>query len=155
METATVPARERLAPFADLAVLVALPATFVLAFWAGQSVAFSLGWLVVAGGFATVFLIGRGTLGSKRTVLMAVATWVTLWFASLAAVFALSANCRRDVSAPWAPFSAMGVVYAAIGLLALRRRWWWGLPLAIVLAYGAALALYYALSLPGTSCGFE
>ena len=155
METAAVPATTWRASLADLALLVAFPATLVFGFWAGQSVAPWLGWLVAAGGIAIVYLIGRRTLGAKRTILMAIATWLTLWFASLGAFIALFSTCRRDMSAPWAPFAAMGIVYAAIGLFALRKRRWWGLPLAVLLAFGAAFALYFALSLPGTSCGFD
>lgn len=154
METAAVPAeRKWLAPLADLALVVAFPATVVLAFWAGQSVAEWLRLLVAAAGITAVVLLGRRALGTKRAIFMAIATWLTLYATSVASFIGAFSTCRRDLSAPWLPPTAMGVVYVGVGLFALRKRRWWGLPLAILLAFGVAFALYFALSLPDTGCG--
>jgi hypothetical protein len=147
----------RSAPFADLALLVVVPGTPALALLVGSAVAAWLGWLVAAGGFGAVFLIGRRSPGPDRILFIAIAAWVTLALATVVSWFALFASCRDtgDMSAPWAPPVAMGVVYFAVGLFTLRKRRLWGLPLALVLAFGSALILLYALSAPGTSCGFE
>ena len=149
MEARAVSAeRSKLAPLADLGLLVCLAATPVLTLWAGSAVSGWAGLLVGAGGVATALLVGRVSLGTRLTVGLVVATWLTLAFCCYVALIVLLATCGADHSGPRAPLVGMGVVFAGLGLWSLRTRFRWGVPLAVVLAFVVGLTLVFTL--PGT-----
>ena len=163
----TVPVeRPRPAPLASLALVLAIPATFVLgrpislvrwAFDGGGGTAYRgdalLGLLFFAAGVGVVLLIGRGTLGVARTLVLAITTWIALAFSTLmlfAAAFAdafgdCGGGTRHPLTVPI--LVGAGVVYVAVAYWALRKGWWWGVPLAVVLALVFCLLL--AEALPG------
>lgn len=147
-----MPERRWLAPLADLALLVAPvapAAAFVLAYWAENHRITVLGWLVLAGGLAMALLIGRRALGAGRILGIAIATGLTVVLAYVGVFLVGAAEfCDRDLSAPWVPWVAIAVVYAAAGLFSLRRGWVWALPLAVVLAFLVGFTLVHVL--PGT-----
>ncbi len=157
IETAAVSAgRTRPGPLAALALVVAIPATFILALWVGDFRPqhwVNIGWLVFVGGAGLVVSIGRGTLGVRRTVVLAIATWAALAFSSfvlfLAAFAQAFSDCGGGTQHPLTTpiLIAAGVVYVALGFWALRKGWWWGLPLAVVLALVFCFLL--AEALPG------
>jgi hypothetical protein len=166
MEIAAVPAGEttRPGPLAALALVVAIPATFILsqpdalARWLfdgaggttyrGEAL---LGLLVLAGGIGAVLLVGRGTLGVRRTLILMIATWLTLALASFVLFIAAFADAFGDCGGgthhpltAWVVVAA-GVVYVAAAYWALRKGWWWGVPLAVVLALVFCFILAEAL----------
>jgi hypothetical protein len=126
------------ATLADLGLLAALPAAFALTSWAFG-----------AGAVAVVFLVGRRTPG-VRLMLVAVATWLTLVCASVVAALTLLGGCEHK-PLRWTAVlvvAGTGVVYFAIGLLSLRTRQLWGLPLAVALACLVGVTLWHVL--PGS-----
>lgn len=157
METAAVPAAENTppGPLAALALVVAIPATFALALRAGDFHSGNwlspLGWLVLVCGAAVAVSIGRGTLGVRRTLALTISTWAAFGLSSLVLFFAAFAdafgNCGGGTHHPLtAPVVvAAGVVYVALGFLALRKGWWWGLPIAVALALVFCFILAEAL----------
>ena len=159
MEIAAVPAAERTrpGPLAALALVVSIPATFALALWVGDfragHWASGLGLLVFVCGGAVIVLIGRGSLGVSRTLRLAIATWAALALASfvlfLAAFADAFGNCGGGTYHPLTAsvLVAAGVVYVASAYWALRKGWWWAVPLAVVLALVFCFIL--AEALPG------
>jgi hypothetical protein len=151
-------------PLAALALVVIIPATFVLSdpesiarrLFDGQAgIAYGgaagRGLLVFVAGLGMVLLIGRGTLGVVRTLVLAIATWAAialstavLFFATFAGAFA----CNGQTTHPWNAYVAVaaGVVYVVLGFSALRKGWWWGPPVAVVLALVFGFLLAQAFS---------
>jgi hypothetical protein len=152
METAAVPAETtRPGPLAALALVVAVPATLALASWATVSVTAWLGPLVAACGLAVILLIGRSSFGVARTLVLAVTTgWA---FAAASGAFVVlfvvdvftSCNGGVSHSLPGSVVVLAGVAYAVTGFWALRKGWWWALPLAVVVAFVLGAVLTYAL----------
>ncbi len=161
---ATPSGSPRPGPVAALGLVVAIPAAFALgdpvalARWAfdgcggtsfrGEAL---VGLLVFADGVGVVLLLGRESLGIARTLWLAITTWVTLAFATFmffGIAFAQAfGNCGGGTYHPVTPavVIAGGVVYVAAAYWALRKGWWWGVPLAVVLALVFCLILAQAL----------
>jgi hypothetical protein len=143
-ETAAAPAgTTRPGPLTALALAVAIPATFILAVGVGDFRPqhwVNVGWLVFVVGGAVVVAIGRGTFGVTRTLVLTIATWAAFAFAAfvlfLAAFAQAFSDCGGGTQHPLTTtvVVAAGVVYVALGFWTLRKGWWWGLPIAVVLA---------------------
>jgi hypothetical protein len=154
METAAVPAAERTrpGPLAALALVVAIPGTFVLGVWDLQLQEWATSphvWLAFLTGSAAVVFVGRRTFGVARSVGLAISTWATLLisvFVFIALAFAEAFNCGAT-SHPFHAWVAVagGVVYVAVAFWALRKGRWWGPPVAILVALAFFVILTEAL----------
>jgi len=154
-----VPAeRPRPAPLAALALVVAVPATFVVVapvrFWTGSGTDAARGWILFACGAVVVVLVGRGAFGVVRALVVAVSSWCALGFAYVIWLFALFAEAFASCDQPTIhhPFDTTvailaAAVYAVCGFWTLRKGWWWGPPLAILVSVAFGFAL--AEALPG------
>ncbi len=157
-------ARGRLAPLADLGLLVALAAAPVLGVMAGlrtrdllggnDALAIAVGAVsgaAVLGG-AIVARYGRSAV-RVGNLLVVVVTTVVVLAGTPAMLFA--GFCDTTPNQPWIAWTGMGVVYFGLGMLSLRKRFLWGLPVAAVFAIVTYVALWYWL--PGIpvsgSCG--
>jgi hypothetical protein len=142
----------RLAPLADLALLaaVAAGAAFVIV-----ALAVAPGWpgilLGMGGGAAIVALVGRKALGAHVSPQVAVGTGLALVIGCIGSMAVLFGTCRA-LEQPWAPFVGGGAVYVVLGLWSLRKRFLWGLPLAIVLAFATGITLFLTLAGTATVC---
>jgi hypothetical protein len=83
-----------------------------------------------------------------------------LGFVLFAVGFAELGDCNQRTIHPWNASTAIaaGIVYVAIGFWSLRKGWWWGPAVAVILALGFGFVL--AQVLPGVpnpnypdSCG--
>ncbi len=157
--------RPRPSSLAALALAVVLPATFVLSdpesiarrLFDGQAgVAYGgaagLGLLVYAAGLGIALLVGRGTFGVARTLALAIGTWLAIALSTAVLFFVAFANafaCNGQTTHPWNAYVAVGagVVYVALSFWMLRKGWWWGPPIAVVLAL--IFGFIVAQALPG------
>ena len=142
METAAVPARTWLAPLADAALVLVLPALLTLALWSGPWA----GPLIGAFGVALVLLVGRGPYDGERTHMIAMATLFNLAACGIGILLVVTSSCSRPAGhGVLYAYAGMGVVFVDLTLVALWRRFLWGIPLAALLALVAFVTLWHEL----------
>jgi hypothetical protein len=140
METAAVPARRWPALLADLALVPALPVALFLAAKGGWGLASVVGAVALA----FVFLVGRGTYDAARTGLIVSAAFLYLAVFGFIALLDVGFTCPEPTR-PWVAFVAAGAVLLGLTLLSIWRRFLWGIPLAILLAFVVFVAVYSKL----------
>lgn len=153
-------------PLAALILVVTLPATFIFAnpiavfrwiFTGSPGAEFQsdalLGLLVLAVGAGVIVAVGRASLGTRRTLVL-IASTLAAFGLGLVVVIAVSfaqafGDCNGGTSHPLTTpiLIAGGVIYVMLGYLALRKGWWWAVPIAVVFALVFCFVL--AQILPG------
>lgn len=130
---------------ADIALVLVFPAAIALVTMGGRTVFVLGGWaLTLIAGAVAVFAIGKRTLGTRRTVVLSVATWPVILICAFAFGLQLGfGGCEHEISAHWQALveGVAGTIYVAAGLASLRMRRIWGLPLGAILALIVGLIL--------------
>jgi hypothetical protein len=141
-------------PLAALALVVAIPAPFLLALWA-WSVSTWVALLVFVACVGVVLLIGHRSIGVPQALgvtlaassALGVSTFVWFYVGIFQAIAACNGGMTYSLHASVVVPAA--VIYAVLGFWSLRRGWWWGPAIALALALVFGFIVTY--SLPGVT----
>lgn len=141
METlAAVPGRSWPALLVDLVLLPALPVALLLAVSAGWGVGLFVGAVVIA----IVFLVSRGIDSPGRSGIVTTATALYGVFALLGIELGTEFSCNEPTH-PWLAWAAAGAVFVGLAALSIWKRFLWGIPIAVLLAFVVFFAVYSKL----------